>query len=79
MKFPSFEKFQSTLTEERLSELFSDIYKMEIIEINGLTPENINALISKLMYETIGASTEVNIRLLAAYHEWISQELSDQY
>ena len=79
MSFPSFKDFRETLTEERLSEIFSDIYRIDVIEINGLTPENINAFISKLRYDTIGASISASLALLEAYHEWLSQELSGQY
>ena len=79
MSFPSFNEFRETLTEERLSEIFSDIYQFDIVEIKGLTPENISAFISKLRYDTIGASISATIDLLEAYHEWLSQELSGQY
>lgn len=78
MDFPPFDRFRETLTEERLAEIFSDIHQLEIIEIKGLTSENISAFISKIRYDTIGASISAAIGLIGAYHEWLSQELSDR-
>lgn len=78
MGFPSFEDFKRTLTEERLTELFSDMYNIHIYEMTALTQENISALVSNLSNELIGASVAANIRLLEAYHEWLSQDVSDQ-
>lgn len=78
MDFPDFEEFKKTLTEERLSELFSGISRFQIIQADQLTSENINALVSELMHQSISASMAANLMILEAYHAWLSQEILGQ-
>ena len=71
MKFPSFDDFLSTLTEEKMMELSEGIdAKTEGIKLNPKVVNNID--VSPLM----AASALFNIRILRAYHEWLSEELS---
>lgn len=76
MRFPPFSDFLSTLTEERMVEIFGDYQTMDIVQMNGITQENISALLSNLVSQNASHAIALHLRLLAAYHEWLSQSLS---
>lgn len=75
MNFPDFNDFLNTLTEDRLGELFGDIKQFEMIQLASLSPENLSAFITNLRHETLGLSVSLTLRVLGAYHEWLSTQL----
>ena len=75
MIFPDFEDFLDTLTEERLNEIFADFKKVDVIELKSRAPENISAFITHLRHDTLGISVSLTLRMLEAYHEWLSTQI----
>ena len=76
MSFPNFNDFLNTLTEDRMGELFGDIKQIDVIQLSDLSPENISAFTARLRVETLSFSVSLALRVLGAYHEWLSEQLS---
>lgn len=74
MSFPDFNDFLDTLTEERLNELFGDLKQVETFQLADLSPETLSAFITKLRHDTLGISVSLTVRVLEAYHEWLSTQ-----
>ena len=75
MNFPDFDDFLATLTEERLGELFGDIKQAEMVQLADRSPETLSAFINKLRHEALGVSVTLSLRVLEAYHEWLSKQI----
>ena len=75
MSFPDFNEFLNTLTEDRLNDLFKDINQVEIVQIADLSPASISTFINKVRNETLGNSVSLALRILEAYHEWLSSQM----
>ena len=75
MDFPDFNEFLDTLTEERFHELFGDLKQVEMIHLADRSPETLSAFITKLRHDTLGTSVTLMLRVLEAYHEWLSTQI----
>ncbi len=77
MEFPAFEDFVSTLSEERIVELSKGLNMTNHYQFGNITAESIGAYVSDVVTKTLGWSVALNVKLLEAYHTWLSQQMSD--
>ena len=76
MTIPSFDDFKLTITEEKLMEMLPFFGHHEIIECtDGITPENLGAVYSRILDIAINKSLEFQLALLAEYHEWLRTQI----
>lgn len=76
MELPSFDEFKKTLTKEQIKEISGECeFPEDIFSCDIKYPDNINALIVNLCYNSTEQTAAINSRFLAAYHEWLLQQL----
>lgn len=71
MSFPSLKDFLESLTEENRNYIISDL---PTLNVNLFTSEGLTEYTTVVMAHSYLMST----RLLKLYHEWLSEQLSNQ-
>lgn len=74
MELPPFEDFLQSVEDNEIS-VFSGIDLSDIIVMDNVSIENINALIQHLVEISTAFSFKSTFAILRAYHEWLQQQL----
>lgn len=75
MDIPNFDEFRSSLTEEKVAEMFSGGIRRHYV-INDLSnPDNVSAFISDFAFQVVSQCSKFTINLLEHYHEWLQEQL----
>ena len=79
MQLPSFEEFLATLSEEDYADM-SGMNDMVMFQVKTpLTDEDLNALVQEMTSTVAVGAGRFSIKLLRAYHKWLTQYLKDEY
>lgn len=75
MSLPDFSEFLDSVDYDKLQKTIADSIGSRIIFTGKMSKENFEAMLSEMMYQSIGASKEVFISYLQEYHEWLQKQL----
>lgn len=76
MELPDFNVFIESLTDDQIAKINEPLELREFIQIENILDEkNLGAFLSHIMSQVASAILPCCLHLLAAYHEWLSENL----
>lgn len=78
MQLPSFNDFLEQMDSNQTATEFSELFTPEVLLIDDVSsPENLAALYNKLLTKANQSANKIMLYYLRAYHQWLSENLSE--